>query len=158
MTSLPSVHHDHSCSPFTQEVVCAALTARLDEWPEICVALASVLYPYFFRSRSLPVILRFYWLGERTSYCESAHRMAHFSSHWQIVRVSLRKRYVSERIGDIVELYVYVSWHCFTVSLVCDSPDPRNTSKSLSMWEMWCDHKQLLFQCRHCLINKLLRL
>lgn len=134
MTSLPSVHHDHSCSPITQEAVCAALTARLNEWPEICVVLASVLYPHFSvtpapcHSAVLLVERMYVILRERSPDGALLIVPANHSCG-----VSLRKRYVSERIGDIVELYVNVSWHCFTISVVFDSPDPQSTSKSLSM-------------------------
>lgn len=114
---------------------------------------------FFGHARSLPFCSFIGWENVRhTARALTGWRTSHRTGKSFVRGVSLRKRYVSELIDDIVELYGYVSWHCFTVSLVCDSPDRRNTSKSLSMWEMWCDHKQLLFQCRHCLINKLLRL
>lgn len=114
---------------------------------------------FFGHARSLPFCSFIGWENVRhTARALTGWRTSLRTGKSFVRGVSLRKRYVSERIDDIVELYGYVSWYCFTVSLVCDSPDPRNTSKSLSMREMWCDQKQLLFQCRHCLINKLLRL
>lgn len=123
MTSLPSVHHNHSCSPFTQEVVCAALTARLDEWPEICVALASVLYPYFFRSRSLPAILQFYWLGERTSYCESAHRMANRScAVWALGNDMFQSASTTLLNCMVMSLGTALLFHWFVILLILETP------------------------------------